>query len=253
MRGQPTTSSQGFVWGTDVLEPSQNQRLWRYITLPSLLYLLTERKLHFSRLWQLDDPFEGTISRAQANDLLLDLEHEQLLPNLLQLYTNFVAGCAISCWHANETESLAMWKLYTTGTDGIAIATTVGKLESSLEFNGRGGLDLHVGFVQYIDHVADIVTERPPERQTALQSLFQKRLEYRHEQEVRFVFVLPQGRARSLGDLDIPLKDLSFIDEIVMSPGYPPWASSSLQMALSKLGAPVGLRASNLSRGHPFV
>ncbi len=31
----------------------------------------------------------------------------------------------VSCWHENETESEAMWKLYLKSGDGVAIQTTV--------------------------------------------------------------------------------------------------------------------------------
>lgn len=239
-----------YVVGTDVLEPARDQRIWRYVKLSWFLYLLMEKKLYFSRLWELEDSWEGRVSYAQVNDLCVDMDdtqHREFLPTLLQLYTNFAAGCAISCWHASETESVAMWQLYATGTDGIAISTTVEKLEASLEIDGRRDSNFHIGTVQYIDHEANVVTERSPERVTALQSLFQKSREYAHEREVRFVSILPQGKSSTPKNSVIPLRNLDFIDEIIVSPTFPSWALASVQSILTAVGVTVPLEASLLA------
>jgi hypothetical protein len=239
-----------YVVGTDVLEPARDQRIWRYVKLSWFLYLLMEKKLYFSRLWELEDSWEGRVSYAQVNDLCGDMDdtqHREFLPTLLQLYTNFAAGCAISCWHASKTESVAMWQLYATGTDGIAISTTVEKLEASLEIDGRRDSNFHIGTVQYIDHEADVMTERPPERVTALQSLFQKSREYAHEREVRFVSILPQGKSSTPISSVIPLRNLDFIEEIIVSPTFPSWALASIQSILTTVGVTVPLKTSLLA------
>ena len=239
-----------YVFGTDVKEPDKDQRIWRYLTLPSFLYLLVEKKLHFSRLWEFEDGWEGRTSHAQANDLCAEMDDAQrleLLPTLLRMYTNFAAGCAISCWHASNTESVAMWQLYTTGSDGVAISSTVGKLESCLDYKGIRDIHLHIGTVQYIDHEANVSTERPPERVTALQSLFQKSREYAHEREVRAVLILPQNKPSSPKETNIPLSSLSFIDQIIVSPTFPAWGLPTLQAVLSTLGVTTIIGTSMLT------
>jgi hypothetical protein len=239
-----------YVFGTDVKEPDKDQRIWRYLTLPSFLYLLVEKKLHFSRLWELEDAWEGRTSYAQVNDLCAEMDDAQrleLLPTLLRLYVNFAAGCAISCWHASDTESVAMWQLYTTGADGVAISTTVGKLEKSLAYEGTRDINFHIGVVQYIDHEANVSTERPPERVTALQSLFQKSREYTHEREVRAVLILPQNKPISSKDTNVPLNSLSFIDQIIVSATFPAWALPTLQSVLSTLGVTTTVGTSMLT------
>jgi hypothetical protein len=225
-----------------VEEPPKDQRIWRYLTLPSFLYLLVQKRLHFSRLWNLEDHWEGRVSRAQVNDLCIDLEdaqHLDLAPRILDLYRTFVASCAISCWHASDTESVAMWKLYATGPDGVAISTTVGKVDDSLNHMDHINLNCHIGTVRYIDHESNVFTERPPERCTALQCLFEKRREYAHEREVRFVLVNPKST-------EIPLQDLSFIEQIIISPAFPAWAVSSLQSMQSAVGVTITLENSAL-------
>jgi hypothetical protein len=251
MQDQVQNTFRRVVWGTDVEEPHEHQLIWRYLTLPSFLFLINEKRLHFSRLWELDDLSEGHISQSQVNDLAVGLEDNEsfhLLPTLLKMYQNFVAGCAISCWHASDTESTAMWGLYTTGDDGIAIQTTVSLLKKALGSKGFDDLNFgfHVGFVKYIDHQANVFTETAPESQTALCCVFQKRREYSHEREVRLVKVMPQDRPYSSSDLNFPLQDLSFIEQVIVSPRFPMWGISALQSLIKMSGLPINLGASAL-------
>ena len=47
----------------------------------------------------------------------------------------------ISCWHINNYENEALWKIYTNQGQGIAIETTVEKLEESLTYHRKIILD----------------------------------------------------------------------------------------------------------------
>src|ERR1035441_4800903 len=75
-----------------------------------------------------------------------------------------------------------MWKLYTSGIDGVAIQTTVSRLKASLALEPR---DLFIAKVQYIDHEAEQVSE--PIEADVLTPIITKRRSYRHEQEVRVI------------------------------------------------------------------
>jgi len=179
----------------------------------------------------------------QTNELLLNLEDAQRLdvaPQILEIYVNFVASCAISCWHASETESVAMWKLYATGPVGIAISTTVERIQKSLTETSERNLNLHVGTVQYIDHEADAFSINDLENRTALQCLFEKRREYSHEREVRFVLA-------NAKETEIPLTDMKFIDRVITSPEFPTWAVSSLQSMLAAVGSTIAIEPSDLA------
>jgi hypothetical protein len=41
----------------------------------------------------------------------------------------------VNCWHENEVESVAMWKLYTHGKDVVAIQTKLSNLKSVYQRN----------------------------------------------------------------------------------------------------------------------
>jgi hypothetical protein len=39
----------------------------------------------------------------------------------------------VTCWHMNECESAAMWKLYSTAKESVCVQTTYGRLRSVLD------------------------------------------------------------------------------------------------------------------------
>jgi hypothetical protein len=57
---------------------------------------------------------------------------------------------AISSWHINEYESFAMWQIFTQNSEGLAIQSTIGRLQEALapEIN----FNQYIGEVNYIDY-----------------------------------------------------------------------------------------------------
>jgi hypothetical protein len=162
----------------------------------------------------------------------------------------------VSCWHENENESVAMWKLYVSGREGVAIKTTVSSLIKLLS----GGRELKLGRVVYRD-VDDF--EPPPNIFTfengiltvgdillAEQFIFRKNKGYKHEQEVRALIyetydarqaLFSQGvldnirlgrDSEGLSGMSVPVDIPVLIHEIVVSPAFPSWAIKSLQKAV---------------------
>lgn len=85
---------------------------------------------------------------------------------------------AVNCWHANEHESAAMWKLYLKSDEGIAIQSTYKRLKESIIDDE----DVLIGKVNYIDYETDIID---PNNQYG--SLIHKRKSFEHEKEIRAV------------------------------------------------------------------
>ncbi len=54
----------------------------------------------------------------------------------------------INCWHVNENESFAMWKIYTKDSPSIAIQSTIGRLKRCFDVNSER---IWIGEVEYID------------------------------------------------------------------------------------------------------
>ncbi len=129
---------------------NQSTTLWRYIDLHKLLDLSINKHLHFTRLDQFNDPFEG-VTYSQIVSRHLALSGEITNPNIpeefaktqnqknhkdLEVYdsesqlmrkTQFV-----NCWFKSDRESHAMWNLYS-NKDSIAIKINAKELIRYLE------------------------------------------------------------------------------------------------------------------------
>lgn len=77
----------------------------------------------------------------------------------------------VSCWHANEYESEAMWKLYSTNSnEAVAIQTDYNTLEEQLPKEAK------LGVVQYIDYEKEWFPDGD-----ALYPFMHKRKSFEHE------------------------------------------------------------------------
>jgi len=88
----------------------------------------------------------------------------------------FLPHYLVSCWHMNEFESAAMWRLYAGGNNAIALQTRFDRLASVLpdEFG--------MGRVRYIDYLTDRIPEG-----NVFNPIMYKRKSFEHEEEVRAV------------------------------------------------------------------
>src|SRR5215213_4849035 len=119
-------------------------RVWRYLDLPRFIWLLSTGALAFARVDSLEDRFEGSIPRAV---------YEEWKSRNAELVAGVRRGlrkqCFVSCWHANNIESEAMWRLYCGSHDGIALQTTYEKLDASLPEA------VYLGQITYLDYECD--------------------------------------------------------------------------------------------------
>lgn len=246
------------------MSKSQNElksqtELWRYMDVGRFLALIDQKELYLPRLheFQNEDPWEGA---ASPSDPLFGRDPEYMHRTALH-FTSLRP--LVSCWHENETESVAMWKLYVSGREGVAIKTTVSSLIQLLSV----GRELKLGRVVYRDindfeHSPDIFifTDRRCGGSTDIlpieRNIFRKNKGYAHEQEVRAVIYDTYcGRqavfntdlqAISLGQeperrpgVNVPVDIAVLIHKIVVSPGFPGWAIKSLQKAVDAAFSPA--------------
>src|SRR4051812_23990948 len=119
--------------------------------------MLDSGSLYFARVDTLGDPFEGTYPRALDSSITpATLTEANVTPEwskLIQHQRSMDRGnrhnVYVNCWHVNEGESDAMWKLYLKGSEGIAIRTTVGRLCQS--FDPTAPELIQVGRMKYLE------------------------------------------------------------------------------------------------------
>jgi hypothetical protein len=120
--------SEYFELDHPVVAPPDDPRatLWRYMDFTKFVDLLARRALWFSRADLLGDPWEGTYTRANLKKRLAQIgavaepSDEVLRRNLIATERSIY----VNCWHMNEGESAAMWKLYLSAREGVAVQST---------------------------------------------------------------------------------------------------------------------------------
>src|SRR5215467_3002595 len=132
--------------------PQPEAKLWRYLSFAKFASLLHSRQLHFTPVDHLDDHFEGAWPRT-------DLEYwtsERMLRafNVPAFTEDMRRRVVASCWFESPHESAAMWRLYAPGNEGVAIATTFGKLDNLIKTAAKAKPMWLFGAarVTYIDH-----------------------------------------------------------------------------------------------------
>jgi len=177
------------------LEPAHGTTLWRYMDFTRYVALLDSSSLYFTRADQFQDPFEGSHSRL--NEQMRPKIYENIPPAVL-IHMSKMSRAArgwtyVSCWHASEHESAAMWSAYAPVQGSIAVQTTYERLRSQVS------PEVKIGRVRYIDYEKNWSPEG-----NLYYPFFHKRLSFDHEREVRAVFLdaeLPPGEEINTDEL----------------------------------------------------
>lgn len=106
--------------------------------------------------------------------------------DLSNLYKQHREWIDVSCWHSNDSESMAMWKIYGGSTNFVCIVTNVKKLINSLKKPSNKNLIL--AEINYIDHKEDNFKVNHP-----LSPLLHKSTFYKFENEVRLLAYDPNA------------------------------------------------------------
>lgn len=211
-------------------QPPPDTTIWRYIDLPKFLSLIHTRELFFPPFKFLDDSYEGSMRWMLSESFI-----ESFSKFTQDQYTYIRKYSFVSCWHANDYESAAMWKLYLSNNQGIAIKTTVGKLTNSLSWDKYRPYIFQpkMGLVIYRND--RIVAEQGTDDWASDDlSLFCKRLSFEHEREYRVVFKTTEGIREMIkeGGLSIPIDPETLIEEVYVAPTAPAWIKPLLQSIL---------------------
>lgn len=229
--------------------PKRDMPLWRYQDFPKFVSLLDSGDLFFTRADKFEDVFEGARGfnfqkaaiydkmkpsltlkvksqlRATGIENPTDDEIEKKLKAeteaLLKTQENKRKEYFVSCWHANERESEAMWKLYITAKNqGVAIQTTMERLCYSI---GKSGFE--VGSVNYISYEVPLESDAEP--------IWYKRTAFRHENEVRVIF---HEVGTCLEGMPVRMDLNMLIERVYISPSAPCWFAKLVERVMIKYG-----------------
>lgn len=233
------------------------------MNLPKFLALLQDSALFFSRANFLGDRFEGSTSKANINyrEAAKTLRHshpafsalkdlpDEVVQNIFDQQQKGneirVPTLMVNCWHMNEHESAAMWKLYSNGEPIVAIQTTYEKLDTALPSWAN------IGEVQYIDYAEDFIPEG-----NIFYPIMRKRKSFEHEREVRAVVwesISPQlceNYVRSnMTDFGINMRVEinNLIDQIYIDPNSSGWFETVVTNICKKYDLNKTIHKSSLS------
>jgi len=219
--------------------PNWNSVLWRYLDLPKFVSMLSKKALPMIRIDKFEDKWEGFSAPLEDKEYYgffaqhfkqTDSERFQQGEQLRKFYY-------ASCWHMSDIESDAMWKLYMSGNEGLAIRTTYQKLIYSLRDVSQEFL---IGKVRY--------QKKPRPGLSMLLTCMTKREPFLHEREVRVIRhdadaekayrnenVNPEERPSVIW-FDCDFKQL--IEKVTISPKAGSWFIDAISDMLQKYGLP---------------
>ena len=90
-------------------------KVWRYMSFGRFVWMLKRKALWMCRVDQLDDAWEG----------VLGAERQAATEGLRR-------RIFVNCWTASNSESHAMWSIYCSSKEGVAVQTTLSKLRTSV-------------------------------------------------------------------------------------------------------------------------
>lgn len=190
--------------------------VWRYMNLAKLVSLLKSEAIYLTRLDQFTDPYEGTTTQRTADgiaEFLRQTGAKSSIAEVLSFYEHSRKETFVSCWHANEYESEAMWRLYGGEEGGVAIQSTYSALTESIRWEAG----VYLGLVQYVDYRNASFPDA-----NVFYPAMHKRASFSHEHEVRMIRIFPVSPTESQPK-GIPLQiDLGAIcKSILVSPTAP--------------------------------
>jgi hypothetical protein len=251
------------------LPPNMGAPIWRYTDVPKFVSILSTGSLYFCspRLLIKLDKWEAIYpeqflrawidalhlkTKASAEDFLRKIAwtpfdasrhpgFDQMNRRVAEMNADLLrerrrddlAKAFVNCWHINEYESHAMWKLY--GTGDIAIRSTIQRLQDS--FANYKPL-VRMGEVEYIDHLtAALRLERDDVRKwgSNFAPLFLKHKSFSYENELRVMTFTARPRPRTPG-IVVPVDLNQLIESVYISPRAPKFFKGVVTSLLKHYG-----------------
>jgi hypothetical protein len=217
----------------------QNTKIWRYINIEKYADMVKSHALYFStgKKFQEEDPYEGSYL---SFELLKSVPVEKAVE-----FARKMKSCGppitLNCWHLNEFESLAMWRLY---GDTVAIQSTVGRLVEAL---AKFPCDVRVGRVHYIVPGEDPFTSKSVDVFTPW---LHKHRSFEYERELRaIIWDTPGGIVRERdGSIRAPVDVGTLVECVYVAPRAEPHVKEDGEKTNDSYGLAVRVQQSELAR-----
>ena len=226
-----------YIHNTDIILPENPDTIvWKYLDLSKFLDLLLSKKLFMSRSDKFEDQYEGTFSEPTYEEIRKIAENN---PEFLDYYKSHREKIVISSWHINEYESFAMWQIFTKNNEGLAIQSTVKRLQEAMKPETK--TTQYIGEVNYIDYKKEYI----PFDDTFFPFLF-KRKSFQYEREVRIISDVTQNNIVINEGLKIDVDIHQLIEKIYIHPKSENWYKNLVIQLMEQLGFNFSIEKSDL-------
>ncbi|MEO5655336.1 MAG: hypothetical protein ABIR00_05060 [Nitrosospira sp.] len=244
--------------------PEGRNALWRYMDFTKFVSLLSTKTLYFPSAVCFDDVWDGAKGlrknkklwdehfldyfrhslRTIPSDMAPPLSAGEVESEAIRLLRELEEGgeldrkkTFVNCWHENNYESEAMWKLYSSAAHhAISVKTTYEHLYQALGRNPR----IAIGRVQYVDLNSDFVNVND--------AFWRKQKSFEHEREVRAILKKPEHDGLGLA---IPCDVEKLIKRVIVSPRAPEWFFALVNNVSTAYGYKLTIEQSSLIQ-EPF-
>ncbi len=204
--------------------------------------LVKTGELHFARADKLEDPYDCSWMQffGEPYKQLSSANPPEAKERTRQVNTFERLFVYLNCWHVNDHQSAALWKLYSENKyETIAIQTTFGKLKSEIENKWSRNGGPHIAKVKYVlEDAGEPIGNHPEGRLFSALSranIIYKRPSFKHEEELRaFIYQgfekeIKEMRLRNEAHLEklmkerpegirIPVNPAKLIEKVYVSP-----------------------------------
>ena len=194
--------------------------LWKYMDFFKFMYLLRNEKLFFLRTDKFSDKYEGFMRKLRAEDFNSPVT-PVVLTRMDEMYEKVKQFTFVNCWHESNFENMLMWDNYSDAMGGIAIKTTLEKLQNSIKD-------------ERTVYGSPIVYGKEPERGNSFSPIIYKKEWFMGENEYR-LFVVdngfhnPQKTCLDSADVsrEISISTDILVDELYFHPKTEEWVKTT--------------------------
>jgi hypothetical protein len=233
------------------LRHADDQKIWRYMNYEKFQGLIQSESLFFCRADKLDDKWEGIFPVKMIEKFELDTrsfpsDDGNTYTGLQWHVQKEARSHLVNCWHMDDTESFAMWKIYCGDHQrSITIQSTIGRLKQSFSANDER---IWIGEVEYIDF-----REWEPENRffnvnipNTLRTFFLKWHYFKYENELRALINKAYNKHKADKGILVKVNLTQLIDCIYVSPTCSQKDEQAIKAILDEHNCPFPIRRSDL-------
>jgi hypothetical protein len=228
--------------------------IWRYLDLERFVIMLVSGSLRFTKAAAFgDDPWEGFCKvilpnppEADADGTVRPNAWEELRISIASDSGEYLKNARehlyVNSWSFRR-DCMAMWKIYGSNSQGLAIQSSIGLYKAALDFNLPAD-HYAFGSIKYIDDIANssiviedltnqIPFQGPGLRERVTAKGFFKRSSYDYEEEWRGALYQDY---RDIKGVDISCRLDTLIERVIVGPKAPEFIARVIEKLMNKFG-----------------